>query len=192
MSASPGDPSPEGPFTREGSSEGGTDAPAKRMAAGAPAPKRNIGLVVGLVMAASALAGFVLTGLGEGALYSKPVDELLQNPAKYAGRPVRAEGNLVHGSIEHRETPCEWRFVIEKKGMTMPVRFPQCIVPDTFRDVPGMDVGVTVEGQVQPDGSFAATTVLAKCPSKYEMKERQQKGEAMPHGPNGAPAAPSF
>ncbi len=189
MSASHGEPPPEGPFTHEGASADGAASP--RRAGGAP-PKRNLGLVIGLVMAASAMAGFVLTGLGEGALYSKPVNELLQNRSKYAGRPVRAEGNLVHGSIEHRETPCEWRFVIEKKGVTMPVRFPQCIVPDTFRDVPGMDVGVTVEGQIQPDGSFAATSVLAKCPSKYEMKERQQKGETMPHGPNGAGASPSF
>lgn len=181
MSSTPGD-APEGPFTNEGDAS----APAPRAAA---APKRNLGLVIGLVMAASALAGFVLTGLGEGALYSKPVDELLANPGKFAGRPVRAEGNLVHGSIEHRESPCEWRFVIEKKGAQMPVRYPQCIVPDTFRDVPNMDVGVTVEGQVQGDGSFLATTVLAKCPSKYEMQERAQKGEQMPHA---APGAGSF
>ncbi len=181
MSSTPGD-SPEGPITNEG------DVTRHGMRAAVP-PKRNLGLVVGLVMAASALAGFVLTGLGEGALYSKPVDDLLANPSKFAGRPVRAEGNLVHGSIEHRESPCEWRFVIEKKGAKMPVRYPQCIVPDTFRDVPTMDVGVTVEGQVQADGSFVATTVLAKCPSKYEMQERQQRGEQMPHA---APNAGSF
>ncbi len=181
-----GDTSPEGPFTREG------DEAAPRAAASARAPaKRNLGLVVGLVMAASALAGFVLTGLGEGALYSKPVDEILANPGKFAGRPVRAEGNLVHGSIAHRESPCEWRFVIAKGGKEMPVRYPQCIVPDTFRDVPGMDVGVTVEGQVQPDGSFLATTVLAKCPSKDGMKERQERGEQAPHAATGA-AAPAF
>jgi cytochrome c-type biogenesis protein CcmE len=56
-------------------------------------------------------------------------------------------------------------------------------VPDTFRDVPGMDVGVTVEGELQSDQSFLASSVLAKCPSKYEMKEKQKNGEQMPHGP---------
>jgi cytochrome c-type biogenesis protein CcmE len=55
------------------------------------------------------------------------------------------------------------------------------VVPDTFRDVPGMDVGVTVEGALQADNSFEATSVLAKCPSKYEMKDRANKGEQMPH-----------
>ena len=71
----------------------------------------------------------------------------------------------------------------------VPVRFAQCVVPDTFRDVPGMDVGVTVEGSLLADNSFEATTVLAKCPSKYEMKERQGKGEQMPHGLDQNPTA---
>ena len=44
-----------------------------------------------------------------------------------------------------------------------------------------MDVGVTVEGSLLANNSFEASTVLAKCPSKYEMKDRAQKGEAMPH-----------
>ena len=63
----------------------------------------------------------------------------------------------------------------------VPVRFPQCIVPDTFRDMPGQEVPVTVEGELLADNSFLATKVLAKCPSKYEMKDRAQKGEKMPH-----------
>jgi len=30
-------------------------------------------------------------------------------------------------------------------------------------------------------GDFEATQVLAKCPSKYEMKDRASRGEQMPH-----------
>ena len=80
-----------------------------------------------------------------------------------------------------RDSPCEYRFTISKNGVDVPVRYAQCIVPDTFRDVAGMDVGVTVEGELLADNSFEATSVLAKCPSKYEMKEKAQKGEKMPH-----------
>jgi len=47
-----------------------------------------------------------------------------------------------------------------------------------------MDVGVTVEGKLAAGGGgFDATQVLAKCPSKYEMKERRDHGEQMPHAP---------
>jgi cytochrome c-type biogenesis protein CcmE len=148
----------------------------------AQSTRRGLMIVVPLVMAGAAIAGLVLTGLKDNAIYSKPVDELVAQKAKFKGRPVRAEGNLVHGSLAKRETPCEYRFTIEKNGVDVPVRFAQCIVPDTFRDVPGMDVGVTVEGELLADNTFEATSVLAKCPSKYEMKDRAAKGEAMPHG----------
>jgi cytochrome c-type biogenesis protein CcmE len=150
-----------------------------------PGRRRWVGalVAVGLAMGAAAIATLVLTGMQDKAIYSKPVDELLAQKVKFVGRPVRAEGNLVHGSLVKRDKPCEYRFTIEKKGVELPVRFGQCVVPDTFRDVPDMDVGVTVEGELQDNLSFEASSVLAKCPSKYEMQERKQHGEQMPHGP---------
>ena len=154
----------------------------RAQAADPQATRRGLMIIVPLVIAGTAIAGVVLTGMKDNAIYSKPVDELVAQKAKFQGRPVRAEGNLVHGSLTKRETPCEYRFTIEKNGVDVPVRFAQCIVPDTFRDVPGMDVGVTVEGELLADNSFEATSVLAKCPSKYEMKDRASKGEAIPHG----------
>jgi cytochrome c-type biogenesis protein CcmE len=140
-------------------------------------------IAVGLAMTAGAIATLVLTAMQDNAIYSRPVDALLGQKAKFVGRPVRVEGNLVHGSLVKRDLPCEYRFAIEKAGVTMPVRFGQCVVPDTFRDVPGIDVGVTVEGELRSDDTFEATSVLAKCPSKYEMQKLKEKGEEMPHGP---------
>lgn len=150
-----------------------------------PERRRWVGIViaVGLAMGAAGIAALVLTGMQDKAMYSKPVDELLAQKAKFVGRPVRAEGMLVHGSLVHRDQPCEYRFVIEKNGADLPVRFAQCVVPDTFKDVPDLDVGVTVEGELHTDGSFEASNVLAKCPSKYEMEQRKKNGEHMPHGP---------
>lgn len=148
-------------------------------------PARWVGPAVAsvLAMAAVGIATLVLTGMQDKAIYSKPVDQLLADKAKFMGRPVRAEGNLTHGSLVKREQPCEYRFSIAKNGVELPVRFAQCVVPDTFRDVPDLDVGVTVEGELQKDDTFEATSVLAKCPSKYEMKQRKDHGEQMPHGP---------
>jgi cytochrome c-type biogenesis protein CcmE len=168
-------------------------APFRRGAAEVAPNRRGLFIVIPLVMAAAGVAGLVLTGMKDNAIYSKPVDELVAQKARFAGRPVRAEGNLVHGSLMKRETPCEYRFSIQKNGVTLPVRFAQCIVPDTFRDVPNMDVGVTVEGELHADNTFEATSVLAKCPSKYEMQDRAAHGEKMPHGPQAAidPQAPA-
>jgi cytochrome c-type biogenesis protein CcmE len=165
--------------------------PRRRRSSSDPnAARRGLMIVVPLVMAGVAIATVVLTGMKDNAIYSKSVDDLIAQKSKFAGRPVRAEGLLVHGTLTKREKPCEYRFTIEKNGVAVPVRYAQCIVPDTFRDVAGMDVGVTVEGELLADNSFEATSVLAKCPSKYEMKDRAAHGEQMPHvlAPDSQPA----
>ena len=94
---------------------------------------------------------------------------------------MRVEGTLVKGTLVRRDQPCEYRFKVAKKGVELPVRFAQCVVPDTFRDMPGMDVSVTAEGKLKDTGYFEASSIMAKCPSKYEMKERAKGGEQAPH-----------
>lgn len=145
------------------------------------ASRRRLLLVVPLLMAAAAIVALVLVGMQDKGIYSKPVDELVAQKAKFIGKSVRAEGILVHGTLVKREDPCEYRFTIEKNGTQLPVRYAKCIVPDTFRDVAGMDVEVTVEGELRSDDSLEASQVLAKCPSKYEMKEKAARGEQAPH-----------
>lgn len=129
-----------------------------------------IGAVAFLVMGSEASNAFV---------YSKLVHEVVSNPAAFADRELRVEGDLKQGSIRFRESPCEWRFSLAKNGREMPVEFSQCVVPDTFRD--NMGISVTVQGRIRQDGVFVANQVVPRCPSKYEMKQRMQKGEVIPH-----------
>src|ERR1700692_370007 len=84
---------------------------------------KGAAIAVALAMGAAAVAGLVLTGMQDKAIYSKPVDELLAQKAKFTGRPVRAEGNLVHGSLVKRDQPCEYKFTIEKNGSLPPGGF---------------------------------------------------------------------
>jgi cytochrome c-type biogenesis protein CcmE len=119
-------------------------------------------------------------------VYSETLSEVAARPAEHATHTLRVEGRLQNGSIRFREDPCEWRFVLEEEGRTMPVEFSQCVVPDTFRD--GMGITVVVEGRIREDGSFVASQVIPRCPSRYEMEQRQQAGETMPHA--APPAEP--
>lgn len=50
-------------------------------------------------------------------------------------------------------------------GRQLPVSY-RGVVPDVF----GPDVDVVVEGKLTTAGTFEATTLLAKCPSRYESK----------------------
>jgi len=131
------------------------------------------------------------TGGSDAFAYSKLVDEVVTDPQAFADRELRVEGDLREGSIRFREDPCEWRFVLTKGGEEMPVQFPQCVVPDTFRD--GMGISVVVQGRIQGDGTFIANQVVPRCPSKYEMRQRQENGEEVPHEmePPTAAAEPS-
>jgi cytochrome c-type biogenesis protein CcmE len=151
---------------------------------GACSPRRkgNVGLLIVLLAMVGGIVVLVMMGFKDAAVYEKTVDQLKVEAAALGNRRVRVAGTLVHGTLEHRDQPCEYRFTIKGADSELPVRFPQCVIPDTFRDVPGMDVKVTVEGKLAAGGGgFEATQVLAKCPSKYEMKERRDKGEQMPH-----------
>lgn len=112
-------------------------------------------------------------------VYSKLVGEVLAEPGAFSGRELRVEGDLKQGSIKFSEDPCEWRFVLTGAGKEMPVRFPQCVVPDTFKD--GMGLKVTVQGRITEEGHFLANQVIPRCPSKYEMKQKAANGERPPY-----------
>jgi cytochrome c-type biogenesis protein CcmE len=153
--------------------------------------RKRLRLLIPLVMAAAGIVGFVLVGMQDKGVYSKPADVLLAERAKYVNKPVRAQGNLVHGSLLKKDSPCEYRFTIEKNGAEIPVSFMGCIVPDTFRDVPNVDVEVTVAGALRPTGQFEATEVLAQCPSRYDMEKKAASGVKIPHARTAAPPAPA-
>ncbi|MCA9607018.1 MAG: cytochrome c maturation protein CcmE [Myxococcales bacterium] len=120
------------------------------------------------------------TEASDAFVYSKLVDEVMADPDQYRGRELRVEGELQAGSIIFEAEPqCEHRFVLARNGHSLPVRFPRCVVPDTFRD--DMEMQVVVQGQLQPDDTFLANEVIPRCPSKYEMRQRQDNGEEMPH-----------
>ncbi len=144
--------------------------------------------VGGVLVFLLAGVGFLLMGSGGDAfVYSKLVSEVVGHEAELGDQQLRVEGKLTQGSVRFREDPCEWRFTLEKEGVVMPVRFSECVVPDTFRD--NMGITVTVQGRVNADGTFIASEVVPRCPSKYE--EARERGEASPHAEaNAAPPPP--
>jgi cytochrome c-type biogenesis protein CcmE len=143
-------------------------------------PFVKVGVVFTMLGVALALLWFSTTAQ-DAFVYSKLVEEVLHAPATFKGRELRVEGDLKQGSILFKESPCEWRFVLGAKGREMPVRFPQCIVPDTFKD--GVGLKVTVQGKLTDDGYFLANQVIPRCPSKYEMEKMKGEGVKMPHAP---------
>lgn len=142
-------------------------------------------MLITLLVLGGGILSFVLGQDSKQLTYAKDVESVLTQAEDLGQRNLRVQGVLVPGTLSKREEPCEYRFKIrqmgDSDGKVMDIRYASCIVPDTFRDVPGMDVEATVTGQLA-DGYFEARDIQAKCPSKYEMEQRQLAGEQKPHG----------
>ncbi|AKT37234.1 cytochrome c maturation protein CcmE [Chondromyces crocatus] len=156
------------------------DAPPVEKAAARPVERRNpgrnnLGLLAVLLVMGGALVSLFLVGFKEAAVYALTVDQLFESKEKLTGRKVRVEGELIQGTLVKRDEPCEYRFTLHSPQNEMPVRYAQCVIPDTFRDVPG--VQVTVEGSLNQEGNFDATLVMAKCTSKYDPTTHEIQGD---------------
>lgn len=116
----------------------------------------------------------VLFGIGlKGSLvYYLTVGEFL-DPGRRTdlGENFRVNGTVVPGSIRKSTGSPGARFVMTDGAARLPVVYAK-ETPDTFVD--GSEV--VVEGALGADGTFVASTLLAKCPSKYEAQNRGSSG----------------
>ncbi len=101
---------------------------------------------------------------------------------------MKVGGRVVPGSIVRAPGGKEVRFVMRDTISTSDARFTvvyKGIVPDTFTD----SVDVVVEGRLDAGNTFQATTLLAKCASRYENAPGQP-GAKGGH-PDGVPKTPA-
>lgn len=145
-------------------------------------------LLLGALVLGVALPTVVYALAKPKVMYSRRVSEFLKKPMR--DTPVRIEGFLVPGSLCRDVAKCEFRFRLadtlpwdgpRDARQELEVHYGNCVVPDTFRDTPGMEVSATVQGELCADCThLEATQIMAKCPSKYEMN---QEWHALPRIP---------
>lgn len=148
-----------------------TDVATADAASTAPSALRIRGsrfLILALI-AAGAVAFLVFKGMSGSTVYYLQVSELLNRGPAVQGQQVRVAGKVVPGSIQREGTVL--RFAASDGTGQVPVVY-DGVVPDIFKD----DVEVVVEGQYTPSGGFQATTLLAKCPSKFESQPMAASG----------------
>jgi cytochrome c-type biogenesis protein CcmE len=146
--------------------------------------RKGWGLLAVLLVLAGGVLTLVFSGGEEAVVYSYKVEEVKAKGAELCERQLRVQGMLVAGSLVKRDNPCEYRFMVRDQGVTtgeaLNVRYPMCVVPDTFRDREGVEV--TVEGRLAPEGHMAATKIFAKCPSKYDPSTHEMGSEGAKAG----------
>jgi len=127
--------------------------------------KQQRSLMIGGGLAVLAVAvGLVLTALNDNIVFFYSPSDLLEKAVE-PGQKLRIGGLVEEGSKETLPGG-ETRFVITDLAETLTVSYVG-ILPDLFRE----GQGVVAEGELRPDGTFRAETVLAKHDETYMPPE---------------------
>ena len=127
-------------------------------------PRSKFLLGAGVILAA---AGYLMaTSIRDTGMYYVTPTELASKLAADSSLRdvgIKLGARVVPGSIKREAGGREYAFHVTDGAQVVPVVY-RGIAPDTFTD--GVDV--VVEGRMGRDGTFHATTLLAKCASRYE------------------------
>lgn len=125
--------------------------------------RRRRFLIAALIVVA-AVGGLIYLGVRGSSMYYMTVAELKTQGDAIYGDKIRLGATVADGSIQAGPDGVT-RFVVTDGTTTLPVSY-QGGLPDAFED--GADV--VLQGKVTSSG-FEASSLLAKCPSKYESGE---------------------
>jgi cytochrome c-type biogenesis protein CcmE len=136
---------------------------------------KGVQIAVGAMLVVILLGWFGWNQVEEGALiYYTNLEELRASGEMGSG--ARVHGFVVEGSIERDVSAKVVRFRVRSARVStglagedaLPVVYTSLETPDLFKD----GAEVVVEGRLvgSGQGTFEATHILAKCPSKFEAK----------------------
>jgi cytochrome c-type biogenesis protein CcmE len=122
--------------------------------------------LLGFLLVAGSAGYLMASSIRETGMYYFTPSELA---AKVAADPgfrdvgIKVGARVVPGSIVRDAAGRHVQFMATDGAQTYPVIF-RGIAPDTFTD----SADVIVEGRLDGTGTFQATTLLAKCASRFE------------------------
>ncbi len=126
--------------------------------------------VFALLLFLGGVGALTYAGLSEESVYFMNVSEVLRSPAgsvktarvfgtvSASGLARSTDGRTLHFRLEDGESPTAM-LAVSYSG----------VVPDVFK----AGAEVIVEGGLRDGGVFHATTLMTKCPSKYQKENRK-------------------
>jgi cytochrome c-type biogenesis protein CcmE len=124
--------------------------------------------IVGAVLITASVGYLMVSGVKDTGVYFLTPVELAQRVASDTSIHsvgVRMGARVVAGSIRRDVGTQTVYFDVSDGTQSYPVVY-RGLPPDTFDG----DVDVVVEGRLSKDGVFHATSLLAKCGSRYEAQ----------------------
>ena len=124
----------------------------------------RFGAVIAVIVLS--LGYLAYTGVQDSKSYYVTIKELNGMGDSAYSKRLRVAGNVAPGSIKRQGTHLE--FQLEEEGRIVPVVYSGTEAPpDTFKD----NAQALAEGKYGRDGVFHASSLQAKCASKYAPKQ---------------------
>lgn len=137
-----------------------------------PQRKQRLMIVLFIVFGSSIAVALISFALRENINLFYPPAEIAAGNAP-AGKPIRAGGMVLEGSIQRDSNSLRVEFVVTDYEAEVPVVYTG-ILPDLFAE----GQGVVASGMLDDQGVFQATEVLAKHDENYMPPEVQSALDA--------------
>ncbi|MFZ2989038.1 cytochrome c maturation protein CcmE [Ideonella sp.] len=138
--------------------------------------QKRFALIGGVLLALAAATALVLNAFRSNMVFFYTPTQIASGEAPQQ-RAFRLGGLVRQGSVKREGI--EVNFVVTDTARDVPVRF-EGVLPDLFKE----GKGVVVQGQLGPDGVFAAKEVLAKHDENYMPPEAaealKRAGQTLP------------
>ncbi len=121
--------------------------------------------LIATVVVMAAVGALIYLGVRGSSMYYMTLAELETKGDAVYGDKIRLGATVVDGSIESGPEGVT-HFVVTDGTNTLPVSYGGGL-PDAFED----GAEVVLQGKMTPSGTFEASSLLAKCPSKYTPAE---------------------
>jgi cytochrome c-type biogenesis protein CcmE len=118
-------------------------------------------LIAGAVIVVVVLAWLLFQTIQSSSTYYVKVQDIRASGASQ--RLVRVSGHVVTGTVDWQATDLLLRFELQDETGQLPVSY-HGVRPDMFQD----GAQTVVEGRYLANGTLDASSLLLKCPSKYE------------------------
>jgi cytochrome c-type biogenesis protein CcmE len=134
-----------------------------------PKTKYQVKYLIGAIAIFGVIGYLIFFGLTQTSQWAITLTELSAKGSSAVGQGVRVTGQLEANSVKKDVQANKIAFVLTDGVNRLPVSY-SGVVPDTFDRA----VEVVAEGKLNPDGTFTATNLLAKCPSKYDASKIEE------------------
>lgn len=125
----------------------------------------KVKFLIGGLLILGAIAYVTFSSFQSNAIYYLTLKELNTQRASMIGQPLRVNAPLDKTSIQFDDKSLTLSFNLVEENLVLPVVY-KGVKPDTFEQ----GESVVAEGRLGSDGVFQASSILVKCPSKYESQ----------------------